>query len=398
MRPERVSRHHGANEQLLYFTSSSLVADDSQLVFISDRTGNPNLFTRDLGTGREVQVTRNETGYLKSYVYFDGYPYRGFGKASVSLHASSGTIYYIEGRDIRRVDIGGKAHTIAQYPEGQMTAFTHVSADGRRLCVPTVDARALDGPLRPDGRPEHNIDARVQAEGLSSYLRVFDTGTGVELVTERVENCWITHVQFSPVNSEWILYNHEWPSDCGVRRMWLFDGTRHHRLRQEGDGRVRNDWTCHEMWERDGRAIIYHGTLAGGRSYIGRMDPDGTRVIEIAIPTGCNRYGHFTTGAPGVLVSDGYYAEPGDNQYSGGDWISRVDVDWHSKTIRWTPLCRNRSSWKSQDEHPHPIIDHAMRYAYFTSDVDGKRAIYRIPMREPVEPSVDGDGSPAPQP
>jgi hypothetical protein len=128
------------------------------------------------------------------------------------------------------------------------------------------------------------------------------------------------------------------------------------------------------------------------------MDPDGTRVIEIAIPTGCNRYGHFTTGAPGVLVSDGYYAEPGDNQYSGGDWISRVDVDWHSKTIRWTPLCRNRSSWKSQDEHPHPIIDHAMRYAYFTSDVDGKRAIYRIPMREPVEPSADSDGSPTPQP
>lgn len=384
MKPERVSRHQGANEQLLYFTSSSLRADDCGLVFISDRTGHPNLFTLDLVSGREVQLTRNETGSLKSYVYFDGIPYRGLGKASVSLHSGSGTVYYIEGRDIRRVDPGGEVRTIAQYPEGQMTAFTHVSADGRRLCVPTVDARALEGPLRPDGMPEHNIDGRVQAEGLSSYLRVYDTDTGEEVVTERVERCWITHVQFSPTNREWILYNHEWPSDCGVRRMWLFDGRRHRRLRQEGDGRTRADWTCHEMWERDGGAIIYHGTFAGGRSYIGRMNPDGTCLVELDITTGCNRYGHFTVGTPGVLITDGYYEEPGDKKHRGGDWVSRVDVDWGGKTMRWTPLCRHGSSWKCQDAHPHPIIDHAMRYAYFTSDVEGKCAIYRIPLETPV--------------
>jgi len=353
------------------------VEDDSQLVFISDRTGHPNLFALDLASGREVQLTANEAGYLKSYVYFDGSPYQGFGKASVSLHAASGTVYYIEGRDIRKVVIGGKPQTIAQYPEGQMTAFTHVSSDGKRLCVPTVDARALEGALKPNGLPDYNIDDRVQAEGLSSYLRIYDTETGEER-TERVENCWITHVHFSPANSAWLLYNHEWPSDCGIRRMWLFDGSRHLRLRQEGPGRSRKDWTCHEMWERDGRAIIYHGKWAEGPGYIGRMAPDGTNIVEIALPTDCNRYGHFTVGAPGVLVTDGYYNEPGDQEHEGGDWISRVDVDWDGQAIRWTPLCRNHSSWKSQDEHPHPIIDHAMRYAYFTSDLEGKRAIYRV--------------------
>lgn len=385
MTPERVTRQQNANEQLLYFTSTSLVADDRQLVFISDRTGHPNLFALDLDTGREVQLTGNDAGYLKSYVYFNGAPYRGFGKASVCLHAPSGVLYYLEGREIRKVAIGGKAETLARYPEGQMTAFTHVSADGRRLCVPTVDARALEGALRPDGLlPAHNIDDRVQAEGLSSYLRVYDTETGKELLTERVEKCWITHVQFSPINPDLILYNHEWPSDCGVRRMWLFDGARHLRLRQESPGRSRNDWTCHEMWERDGRAIIYHGRLEGGTNYVGRMAPDGTCSVEIALPTGCGRYGHFTVGSPGVLVSDGYYEEPGDKTHWGGDWISRVDVDWDRRNIRWTPLCRSRSSWRSQDEHPHPIMDHAMRYAYFTSDVDGKCAIYRIPVEAPV--------------
>jgi hypothetical protein len=101
---ERVTQHSTANEQLLYFTSTSLTTDDRRLVVMSDRTGHPNLFDRDLVTGAERQLTHNAEGHLKSYVYFFGEPYRGFGKASVSLHAPSGTLYYLQGREIRRVD------------------------------------------------------------------------------------------------------------------------------------------------------------------------------------------------------------------------------------------------------------------------------------------------------
>src|SRR5690606_15347999 len=104
----------------------------------------------------------------------------------------------------------GNQRIVAEYPDGQMTAFTHVSADGQRLCVPTVDARALEGDERIDGRPAWNIDQRVREENLSSWLRVYDTRTGAVLLEERVPQAWITHVQFSPVDPEVILYNHEW--------------------------------------------------------------------------------------------------------------------------------------------------------------------------------------------
>jgi len=384
MNIERISRQLDANEQLLYFTSTSLLDDDRRLVYLSDRSGCPNVFALELASGREVQLSRNQTGHLQSYVYFDGLPYQGLGKASICLHSASGTVYFIEGRDICRVDIDGGLTVLAQTPEGQMTGFTHVSGDGRWLCVPTVDARAFEGPLLANGQPEHNIDERVRAEGLSSYLRVFCTRTGKEVVTERVESCWITHVQFSPSRPDWILYNHEWPLDCGVRRMWLFDGNAHRRLRKEGGGKSRSDWVCHEMWERDGSAIIYHGKFADGPAFIGRVDPDGRNQVELPLPTGCDRYGHFTVGAPGVLVSDGYYEEPGDSVTWGGDWISRLDVDWGKGRIDWKPLCRSGSSWKSQDAHPHPIIDHGMRFIYFTSDRDGRRAIYRHPIDQVV--------------
>ena len=89
-----------ANDQLLYFTSTSLLADDQRVVFLSDRTGQPNIFLRDLRTGVDQQLTTNREGFLKSYVYFDGVPYRGLGRASVSVDAERGVVYYLQGRSI----------------------------------------------------------------------------------------------------------------------------------------------------------------------------------------------------------------------------------------------------------------------------------------------------------
>jgi len=103
------------------------------------------------------------------------------------------------------------------------------------------------------------------------------------------------------------------------------------------------------MWERDGSAIIYHGSYANKVSYIGKVNPDGTNLVEIALPAQWNRYGHFTVGRPGWLVTDGCYFQPEDPKRWGGSWISVLRVDWKAKTYQWMPLCLNGSSWKSQD-------------------------------------------------
>ena len=375
---ETITSTNSGNNQLLYFTSSSLTADDRHLVFISDRTGRPNLFVRDLPTGSERQLTTNTEGVLKSYVYFNGLPYRGFGKASVSLEPRTGTAYYIQGREIRAVTLAGEDRTLALLPANQMTAFTHVSADGSRLCVPTTEARALDDDKPLPLKPPYDIDARVQKEHLSSYLHIYDTATGRELSCERVPNAWVTHVQFSPRDPRLILYNHEYCADSGIRRMWLWDGRQHLRLRTEGAGRSRNDWACHEMWERDGSAIIYHGNYTNGPTFIGRVLPDGAGTVEIALPAEWNRYGHFTVGHPGELVTDGCYVRSGDPNRFGGNWISVVRVDWTAGRYEWIPLCQHNSSWTSQDSHPHPIFNHGADAVYFTSEVQGPRCVSRV--------------------
>lgn len=52
----------------------------------------------------------------------------------------------------------------------------------------------------------------VQQEHLSSYLCVYDTENGTLLYEKEIPLCWITHVQFHPLDSELIMYNHEWAS------------------------------------------------------------------------------------------------------------------------------------------------------------------------------------------
>ncbi len=371
-----------ANDQLLYFTSTSLLGDDERIIFLSDRSGQPNIFLRDLRTGKDKQLTFNTEGFLKSYVYFDGQPYRGLGRASVSLDAQRGVVYFIQGRQICAVDTNSLQRVLAEYPAGQMTAFTHISADGTRLCVPTTDARALDDEAPLKGKPDYDIDERVRKENLASYLRVYDTANGREVLCERVPKAWVTHVQFSPRDPRLILYNHEYCADSGIQRMWLWDGRQHIRLRTESEGRSRADWTCHEMWERDGSAIVYHGNYHNGPTYVGRVNPDGSGATEIALPREWDRYGHFTVGRAGWLVTDGCYVQPGDPGKFGGAWISVLRVDWAAKHYEWESLCQHGSSWSSQDAHPHPIFNHAADAVYFTSDAKGKRAICRVAVPE----------------
>lgn len=412
-----------SNDQLIYFTSPCVTSDNNYLIFISDRTGNPNIFSLNLHTQKESQLTNNNEGYLKSYQYFRGNSFKGIGKASISLHPETGLIYYLQGNQICCTDLHGNCRVLARYPENQVTAYTHVSYDGTRLCVPTTDARVIEANKFKGWKPEHDIDQRIQEEKLNSYLHIYDTSTGKEIATEVVPQAWVTHVQFCPQNINIILYNHEWPSfDKGTRRLWIWDGVKHERLRNDEAGRSKDDWVCHEMWSQDGGSIIYHGYHKNDIHYIGKITLNNKEIIEIEIPDGFNEYGHFTIGQNGLLVSDGYYRGviPSKwilssakryfiinfirfvpqifkslltssikrvilNQFGintdYGEWISIQKIDWGKKQIEWIPLCRHLSlnCRLDQDSHPHPVFNpNDDSVVYFTSNRNGLRAVYQI--------------------
>ncbi|MDO5447015.1 MAG: hypothetical protein Q4F34_04455 [Prevotellaceae bacterium] len=382
--------------QLLYFTCSSLSIDDRRLYIISDRTGSPNVFVHDLQTGEERQLTDNQNGTLKSYVYFDCSPHRGLGKASVCLDPKRDVIYYIQDDNICRVGLDAKPVVLNRVPSDRVTAFTHVSDDGRLLCVPMTDARALDYDPDTEGsgldrRPIYNIDGRVQEEHLNSYLCVYDTETGEMLYEKTIPICWITHVQFNPANPNIIMYNHEWSAfDCGIRRIWVYnhETDEYTNIRKEG----REDWVCHEMWSDDGQIIIYHGGYADGLAMVGRYDMRTGKRQEISLPKDYNAYGHFTMDHQQTLCCDGYFKFPDeikkvwnnstdngpDPHKKDGEYISRVEPDWDGGTLKWIPLCKHSSDWLGQDAHPHPIYSHKGDRIFFNSRSDKDVQVYAV--------------------
>lgn len=395
--------------QLLYFTCSSLSRDDRRIYMLTDRTGHPNVMMRDMATGEERILTDNRKGTLKSYVYFDGTLNQGLGKASVCLDGERDLIYFIQDDKICKVGLDGAVSVLNFVPDGRMTAFTHISADGRYLCVPMTDGRCLDFDPETEGsgldrRPVYDIDGRCQEEGLSSYLCVYDTGTGAMLYEKAIPKCWITHVQFNPRNPEQIMYNHEWSSfDCGIRRIWLYDHASDTvtRVRTEGDdtlgnpggyARKANDWVCHEMWSDDGKTIIYHGGYEDGPAMVGKFEPESGKYWEIALPDDYDAYGHFTMDHQGNLVCDGYFKYPWEvkkvreNSTDNGpdphkkdaEYICKVLPDWEKGTLAWIPLCRHESDWLGQDAHPHPIYSHSGDRVFFNSRMGKTVNVYCV--------------------
>ncbi len=59
-----------------------------------------------------------------------------------------------------------------------------------------------------------------------------------------------------------------------------------------------------------------------------------------------------------------------------------MKIDWDAKQAQWTPLFRHGSSWRNQDCHPHPIFNAKGDRVYYTSDVSGKLAVYRVDVGE----------------
>lgn len=408
------------NTQLLYFTCTSLGYNDQRVYMISDRTGSPNVVVRDLFSGEERVLTKNTKGILKSYVYFDGNFNEGLGKASVCLDDRNEIIYYIQDDKICKVGLNGEIMVLNTVPDGRMTAFTHVSADGTKLCVPMTDGRCLDYDPETEGsgldrRPVYNIDGRVQQEGLNSYLCVYDTSTGELLYERTVPKCWITHVQFNPENQDLIMYNHEWASfSCGIRRIWIYDHSSDsiRPVRSEGEDtfgyprgykRDAADWICHEMWSSDGRFIIYHGGYKDGPAMVGRYELSTEKYWEIALPDDYNAYGHFTMDHKGNLVCDGYFKYPWEvkkireNSTDNGpdphkkdaEYVCRVEPNWDEGKLSWIPLCRHGSDWMGQDAHPHPVYSHMGDRIFFNSRIHKTINVYCVSAKKPLDNSVE---------
>jgi hypothetical protein len=368
-------------DQHPYFTGPAVTTDGRRLVFISDRTGNPNLFSLDMTTGQILQLTDNRYGTLRQYVFSWG-NLGGFGKSSVVLNPNTGNVFYLQGRQVRRVNAySGEQKTIAELPPGWVTSFTHVSADDKWLCVPLIPEAAFLGSEEVTINTHYPqgfgwIGDRARKLNLFSELWVVATDGSEQSVWAR-QRSWVTHVQFCPTDSRYILFNNEAAGEhAGSQRMWMCDGQTGELWKIRPEPLDRKHWTSHENWSRDGKAILYHGAsqvegIEQLQPYFGVVDRSGKDYTETYLRRGeWQGTGHFTEHpTSGHLITDGYI---GEMKLIAELWPA---ADGHAD---WRPICRHDSQWIYQDDHPHPIWSPGCGQIIFSSSRASLGDVYGV--------------------
>ena len=350
--------------QHLYFTSPSVTADGRWLVFISERDGQPNLFTANRANGEIRRVSDNRRGLLRSYVYPQG-GLQGLSKASPCLDANHNRIFYIQDQTVYAVDLDDECRVpraVWQLPENWYSAFNHVSPDGRTLCVPCTDPRAFLDKADTQWEQMDKVPLRMGEQGLKSRIYLIDIASGTSRLAAEVP-FWVTHVQFDPAGSGRIVFNLEGfgPDRKPLPgRIWCLDANGEVRpLAAEELG----EWRTHENWSPDGKCIIYHGNK-NNSNFLAARSWDGQLLWSVDM-AGISVY-HAT----GALDGKSLFADQPDG------FISKINPFVTGEKI--THLCRHDTSIADQDAHAHPLITGDGKSLVFTSNKSGQCQVYEV--------------------
>jgi Tol biopolymer transport system component len=352
--------------QHLYFTSFSVTADDRWLAFISDRDGNPNLHAIDRRDGTIRRLSANAGGLLRSYVYPQG-GLRGLSKASPCLDPHRNRLFYIRDDILFAVDLDAETpaeRRLCELPQGWYGGFTHISPDGKWLCVPCTDPQAFANE-KTQWEQLKTVPMRMARLGLVSRILLVEVESG-QLRTAAETPFWVTHVQFDPAGSGRIVFNREGDApdreNSRCDRIWCLEPTgAFRRLAPQPAG----EWRSHENWSPDGRSIVYHGGR-GGKAFVAARTWEGELLHETNL--GDVEFWHATAAQDGRrLVVD-----------RRDGMISLLDPDADCATN----LCRHDTTYEDQDAHAHPITTPSGKSVVFTSIRTGTCNVYEVPLAD----------------
>ncbi|MFW6337102.1 MAG: oligogalacturonate lyase family protein [Phycisphaeraceae bacterium] len=351
-----------AKDQHLYFTSHSVTKDGAHLLFVSERSGSPNLHVIDRNSGAIRQLSHADA-MLRAYCYPSG-GMRGFSKATPYLDVERNLAYWVQDDRAWRCSLesGGSPEKLADLPAQWYTGFTHVSPDGGTFCVPCADPRAFHEQDATQHDQLQRVPWRMIESGLVTRLCMIDTRTGG--IRDEVEiPFWVTHVQFDPKGTGRLVFNCE--GAAGNRkfpywgRIWKLDTDGSwSRLFEEAEG----EWVCHENWSPDGESLVYHG-YHRGEPFIAGRNWDGELLFEYSTE-GADAYHAITTPDPHRFTTD-----------SEDGYVHLYDFH-QAPGQRDLRLCRHNTSYTTQDEHAHPIMNPDRRGVVFTSDAAGTCDVY----------------------
>ncbi|MXX50713.1 MAG: hypothetical protein F4Z39_06690 [Chloroflexi bacterium] len=311
----------------------------ARLVFVSHRSGRPEIHAEDRATGNIVQLT--ERAGLAEYSVYPSHDGRW--------------VYFTAGTGAYRID----TETLR---EEQLLDF-----DDARLRESGMVADAM-------GTTALSFDDRYWAlrfsQGGRANLVIIDTNSGAsEVILQRDT---IAHLMFCPDDSDLLYY-----AGPLTDRVWIIqrDGSGNRRLYQQQPG----EWITHEVWIPGTRELAFVDWNKGIRAI--QVDTGAERRV-----TSFNAWHAICNPTGTLMAADTNFPDIGLQLFNPRDGLGEPMTLCHPQAsnagAHWAGAFPYEQGpiavYAPQHTHPHPSFSPDSQRVVFTSDRTGMAQVYEV--------------------
>lgn len=347
----QLTAYPAGNSHHLYFTEYGWYDGERRLLVSSQREGAVNLFSVAMDSGEITQLTDLVPLPLPREVEF----------VRACLNPLRPEAYFWYGYELRALNLNtGEQRAIYRMPDGFDVSMTSCSADGKY--VYSSIAEDMSKYFKVDLlRGYVGFAETWAAHPLSRVVRVAVDGSADKVVWE--EDNWIGHANTSPRHAHLLTFCHEGPWDKVENRIWGLNAETGEawKIRAPQGGET----VGHEYWHADGETVGYHGHHPQNGDFFGHVRYDDTQRVEVPFQRVESNHAHFHSNDKTLVISD---IGPTINlwRWDGTDYGAP------------RALCSHDSSFKIQQVHAHPRLNHDATQAIFCSDKDGSGNVYQV--------------------
>lgn len=348
-----------------YFYNKIVTNDNKFLIYASDRTGSRNLFKLDMETGESLQLTDVRES-------FDDF--------SANLSKDDKCLYYSRDNGIVRLNMETLEEKKIYTSQEDFTFGSYgISPDDKCILISEM----------------HIYDVVISRGDWSTFEPQWEAKPHCRLVYMDIESgkchvvldephCWLGHPQIRPGHNDELLFCHEGPQWRIDARLWLInsDGTNHRCAKP----RATDDMiVTHEYWLADGSKIAYVHKNHDNISTIRFIDPE---TLKDEIFMECTYSAHvFSSPDNNYIIGDGQPNMPVLPEVGSDKEVTMAHTEaclflMNVKNRTEEKLCYHGSSFtpygNAQDCHPHPSFTPDSKSVIFSSDMNGRPAVYKV--------------------